>query len=345
MDTASTSSVFARRKLLGILSGSWVAQACYAVAKLGLPDAMAAGPRRVAELAEECGADARVLNRLLRAMVSMGLFRQTAPQTYALTSVTELLRSDVPGSLRQMAVLDGEEVYRSFADIMYTVRTGAPAFESIYGEPFYSCLSGRPELAATFADAMSAAQVSAALPLCDLAGSELLVDVGGGSAGLLAAALVRHPGLRGVLLELPEAVRQAKVTVADAGVENRVELVEGDFFEGVPAGGDTYVLARVLHNWTDERAELILRRVREAMMTGGTSDGRLIVIEQLLPDADNEPGPGKGMVDLLMLVLLEGYDRTQAEYVRLLERTGFALRTVRHGTGTDADSMLEAMPV
>jgi hypothetical protein len=334
------SSVFARRKLLGILSSSWVAQACYAVAKLGVPDAMAAGPRPVAELAAECGADPRVLNRLLRAMVSMGLFQQTAPQTYALTSVTELLRSDVPASLRQMAVLDGEEVFRSFADIMHTVRTGSPAFESIYGEPFYAYLSGQPELAATFADAMSGAQVSAALSLCDLAGSELLVDVGGGSAGLLAAALAHYPGLRGVLLELPEAVRQAKATITDAGVADRAELVEGDFFEAVPAGGDVYALARVLHNWTDERAELILRRVREAI----APHGRLIVVEQLLPDEDTEPGPGTGIVDLLMLVLLEGHDRTQADYVQLLERAGFTLRTVRHGTGPNADSMLEAVP-
>lgn len=334
------SSVFARRKLLGILSGSWVAQACYAVAKLGLPDAMAAGPRPVAELAAECGADPAALNRLMRAMVSMGLFRQTAPRTYALTSVTELLRSDVPASLRQMAVLDGEEVFGSFAEIMHTVRTGAPAFEAIHGEPFYAYLAGRPELAATFAEAMSGAQVAVALALCDLSGSELLVDVGGGSGGLLAAALARYPALRGVLLEQPEAVRQAKTTVADAGVEDRAELVEGDFFAGVPAGGDTYVLARVLHNWTDERAGQILSRVREAMAPAG----RLIVLEQLQPDADTEPGPGQGIVDLLMLVLLEGHDRTQADYARLLERAGFTLRTVRHGAGPHADSMLEAVP-
>jgi O-methyltransferase/methyltransferase family protein len=340
VDTAPTSSTFARRKLLGILSSSWVAQACYAVAKLGLPDAMAAGPRLVAELAAECGADPRALNRLLRAMVTVGLFRQTAPQTYALTSVTELLRSDVPGSLRQMAVLDGEEVFRSFADIVHTLRTGTPAFENIYGEPFYAYLSGQPQLAATFAEAMNGAQVSAALSLCDLTGVERLVDVGGGSGGLLTEALRQYPTLRGVLLELPEAVRQAKTTVTEAGVDDRADLVEGDFFEAVPAGGDLYVLARVLHNWTDERAELILRRVREGMGPAG----RLLVLEQLLPDAEVEPGPGKGMVDLLMLVLLEGHDRTQADYRDLLERAGFTLRSVRHGSGRHADSILEAVP-
>ena len=218
METATTGSVFARRKLLGILSGSWVAQACYAVAKLGLPDAMAAGPRPVAELAAECGADPQVLNRLLRAMVSMGLFRQTAPRTYALTSVTELLRSDVPGSLRQTAVLDGEEVFRSFADIMHTVRTGAPAFESIYGEPFYAYLSGRPELAATFAEAMSGAQiVGGAAPVRPDRRWTCWSTSAGAPAG---CSPPRSPGTRGcaaMLLELPEAVRRAKATVTDAG--------------------------------------------------------------------------------------------------------------------------------
>lgn len=339
------SSVFARRKLLGILSGSWVAQACYVVARLGVPDALAAGPRSVSELAVECGADPRVLNRLLRALVSVGLFRQVGSRTYGLTSVTELLRSDVSGSLRQMAVLDGEEVFRSFGGIVDTVRTGVPAFEVIHGESFYAYLSGRPGLAATFAEAMSGAGVSAALPLCDLAGCGLLVDVGGGSGGLLAAALVEYPGLRGVLVELSEAVRQARATVTDAGVADRVELVEGDFFDAVPAGGDVYVLARVLHNWTDERAGQILCRVREAMTAGGAPRGRLVVVEQLLAEEDTEPGPGVGMVDLLMLVLLEGHDRSEVEYRRLLEGAGFVVRAVRHGAGSGAVSVVEAVPV
>ncbi len=329
---------FARRKLLGILSSSWVAQCCYAVAKLGVPDLLADGPRTVDELAARCGADPGALARLLRGMASIGLFRRTAPRTYALTSVTEHLRSDVPHSLRQNALLDGEEVFRSFADIMHTLRTGAPAFDLVYGEPFYDYLGGNPGTAASFTDAMNANRLPDTLGACDLSGVDTLVDVGGGSGRLLTEVLTANPAMRGVLVELPEAVRQAEKKLVDAGLAGRVELVEGSFFDGVPPGGDVYVLARVLHNWADEKALSILRRVRAAMAPGS----RLVVFEQLLPDEDSEQDGASGMVDLLMLVLLEGHDRTESQYRAMLAETGFVVDEVHHGTGASADSALVA---
>lgn len=329
---------FARRKLLGILSSSWVAQCCYAVAKLGVPDLLADGPRTVDELAARCGADPGALARLLRGMASIGLFRRTAPRTYALTSVTEYLRSDVPHSLRQNALLDGEEVFRSFADIMHTLRTGAPAFDLVYGEPFYDYLGGNPGTAASFTDAMNANRLPDTLGACDLSGVDTLVDVGGGSGRLLTEVLTANPAMRGVLVELPEAVRQAEKKLVDAGLAGRVELVEGSFFDAVPPGGDVYVLARVLHNWADEKALSILRRVRAAMAPGS----RLVVFEQLLPDEDSEQDGASGMVDLLMLVLLEGHDRTESQYRAMLAETGFAVDEVHHGTGASADSTLVA---
>jgi hypothetical protein len=330
---------FARRKLLGILSSSWVAQCCYAVAKLGVPDLLADGPCSVDELAERCGANPDALARLLRGMASIGLFRRTAPRTYALTSVTEYLRSDVPHSLRQMAVLDGEEVFRSFADILHTMRTGTPAFDKIYGEAFYDYLNTDHGVAATFAEAMNANRLPATLGACDLAGVDTIVDVGGGSGGLLTEVLTTHPAMRGVLLELPEAVRQAGKKLAEAGLGGRVEIVEGSFFETVPAGGDAYVLARVLHNWADEKALTILRQVRAAMAPGA----QLVVFEQLVPEEDSDPDAASGMVDLLMLVLLEGHDRTEDHYRTLLAEAGFVLETVHHGAGPSADSALVAV--
>jgi hypothetical protein len=335
----SVAGGFARRKLLGILSSSWVAQCCYVVAKLGVPDLLADGPCSVDELAERSGADPDVLARLLRGMASIGLFRRTAPRTYALTSVTECLRSDVPHSLRQMAILDGEEVFRSFADILHTVRTGAPAFDMIYGEPFYDYINGNHAVAATFADAMNANQVPKALMACDLSEVGTLVDVGGGSGGLLAEVLAAHPGMRGVLLELPEAIRAAGKKLAETGLAGRVDLVEGSFFDGVPEGGDTYVLARVLHNWQDDKAVRILQRVHAAMAPGS----RLVVFEQLVPDEDSDPDAASGMVDLLMLVLLEGHDRTEEHYRRLLTGAGFAIEAVHHGDGPSADSAIVAV--
>jgi hypothetical protein len=327
---------FARRRLLGTLSGSVPAQCCYALAKIGIPDLLAAGPRPVPSLAAEAGADPEVLRRMLRALAGMGMFRRTAPDTYELTSVTELLRSDVPGSLRQTAIMHGEEVFRSFAEIMHTVRTGEPAFEKVHGRPFYDYLAEHPDTASVFARAMGSEPVPAALCGCDLTGVGTLVDVGGGNGGLLAEILANHPDMRGVLLELPDSIRAARARLAEAGVADRVDLVEGSFFDRIPPGGDVYVLARVLHNWTDEHAEIILRRLAAAMAT----EKRLLLVEKLLP---GEPGSAAtAMVDLLMLGMLEGRDRTEAEYMALLERAGFEVAAVRPSTSDSAEGVVEA---
>jgi hypothetical protein len=332
---------FARRRLLGVLSGGVLAQSCYAVARLGVPDLLAAGPRPVRDLAAACGADPRVLHRLLRALAALGLFRPAGPDCYELTPAGELLRSDVPGSLRQTAIMHGEEVARSFAEIMHTVRTGEPAFDKVHGQPFYDYLAEHPDTADTFVAAMGSERVPTALAGCDLTGVAMVVDVGGGNGGLLAEVLEAHPDARGVLLELPDSVRAARALLHPAGLAGRVELVEGSFFDAVPAGGDVYVLARVLHNWTDEHAEAILRGVGSAMGRGA----RLLVFEKLLED---EPGSaassvGAAMVDLLMLGMLEGHDRTAAEYVALLERAGFEVTAVRPAADPAAEGALEAV--
>jgi hypothetical protein len=331
---------FARRKLLGIVSGGVLAQCCYALAKLGVPDLLAGGPQSVAELAAACGAQERVLHRMLRALTSMGLFRRTGPQTYALTSMSELLRSNVPGSLRSTAMMHGEEVLRSLAEVMYTMRTGEPAFDKVHGEPFYAYLAGHPDAAATFAEAMGSQQVPAVLAGCDLTGVGILVDIGGGDGGLVADFLGGHPGSRAVLVDLPDAVRAARARLAAAGFAERVDLVEGSFFDQVPTGGDVYVLARVLHNWADEHAQALLARVHDATAPGT----RLIVIEEFLPE-DGEVGgsAAAGMVDLLMLVMLEGHDRTEAGYRALLGRTGFEVTGVRQATGAGQQSAIEAV--
>lgn len=334
----SGASSLARRKLLGILSGGWLAQACYAVVKLGVPDLLAAGPRTADDLAAATGADTRALYRLLRALAGAGVLRQTGPRAFALSATGELLRSDAPGSTHLVALMHGEEVFRSFAEIMHTVRSGAPAFEKVYGRPFYDYLDDNPVVARTFNESMGGQPVPAGLSTCDLSGVGTLVDVGGGNGTLLTEALTAHPGLRGVLLERPDAVRAARARLAEAGLGDRVRLVEGSFFDAVPPGGDAYVLARVLHNWNDEHALEILRRVHAAM----PPHARLVVLEELLPDAGSTGGGG--LVDLLMLVTLEGFDRTEAEYRELLVKAGFDILTVRHDTGQHASGVIEAMP-
>ncbi len=327
---------FARRKLFGILAGGVPGQCCYAVAKLGVADLLADGPRPLAELAADSGADPQVLNRLLRGLVALGVFRRAEPDGYALTSVGELLRADAPGSLRQTAIMYGDVVFRSFAEVMHTVHTGQPAFEKVYGQAFYDYLAEHPDVAETFAAAMGSEAAPAVLGEVDLSAVTTLVDVGGGDGGLLVEVLGRHPHLSGVLVELPSSVRAAGLRLDAAGLSKRAQLVEGDFFDAVPPGGDVYVLARVLHNWTDERAELLLRRTGAAMGPGA----RLLVLEKLLPDTID--ALGKAAVDLLMLVLLEGQDRTEAEYLALLDRAGFDVLRVLPSVGS-GEGLIEAV--
>ncbi|MGH3158691.1 MAG: methyltransferase family protein, partial [Streptosporangiaceae bacterium] len=165
-----------RVRLFGIMSGAWVAQCCYALAKLGLPDLMAAGPRPVAELAASAGLDERALHRMLRGLAAAGLLREDAPGHFGLTPVAQPLRSDVFGSSRDTAIIFGEEVFRSFAEITYTLRTGKPAFDKTYGQPFYDYLGDNPAAARTFGTARGGAGVPAVLSACDLGGLRTVVD-------------------------------------------------------------------------------------------------------------------------------------------------------------------------
>jgi O-methyltransferase domain len=334
-------SEYFRRRMLGVLCATWTAQACSVFATLGLPDRMAAGARATAELAAAADLDPVALHRLLAALADAGVLRQTAADRFELSQMGEYLRSDVPGSVHGSAVLYGEEVYRSFGGLLDTVRTGQPAFTGLFGQPFYEYLSGNPGPAASFNAAMSAAPEPPP-PTADLFnGAHTLVDVGGGDGGLLAEVLSDRPELHGVLVELPGAAARARDRLAGAGVLDRVQIAAGSFFDHVPAGGDLYVLRRVLHNWNDENACRLLARVRAAMPAGS----RLLVLEELLPAVPQASSAAAGawaarrnrVVDLVMLVLMEGRDRTVEEYTKLLADSRFTVKSVTPG-------VIEAVP-
>ncbi|MGC5342080.1 methyltransferase [Streptomyces sp. DT171] len=346
-DRTAAPSVRDRIALLAILTGGWPAQACYALTKLGVPDLLAEGPRPADELAAATGADVRAFRRLVRVLTAVGLLSEPGPGLVALTPTGRLLCGDTVRSSRPAALLFGEEVHRSFGGIMDSLRTGLPAFDALYGLPFYDYLADRPEVAAEFTAAMGTAPVPPALDKVDLSGAATLVDVGGGEGNLLAKLLPRHPEMRGVLAELPEAVGPARERLAALGLADRIDLVEGSFFDPLPAGGDIYVLSRVLHNWDDERAGQILRRVREAM----PDHGRLLVVERLeapVPEGAelSQQAVQERLIDLLMLVMLQGWDRSETEYRGLLEDAGFDVRAV-HSPRTRSDRaerVIEAVP-
>ena len=328
-------SSFARRKLLGILSGTWLAQAVYAASSSAcrtcwrqVPRTRPTWPRRPAPIPWPC-------TGCCAPWPWTGLLEQTGPG-YRSRSTPPRSRCapTYPGSVRQNVLMQGEEVFGAFAEILYSVRSGRPSFEKVHGRPFYEYLDGNPDAARVFNEAMGDQPFPPGVADRDWSGVSTVVDVGGGNGALLAEILTGRPGLRGVLLERPQALAHARERLAAAGVADRVTLAAGDFFAEVPGGGDVYLLARVLHNWTDDGAARILARVRAAM----PETARLLVVEDLLPPAGGSGAAARGMVDLLMLVTQEGHDRTAAEYADLFTSAGF------ERVGVDETGVLEARP-
>lgn len=312
-----------REALREQIMGFRTTQMIHVAARLGLADLLAAGPRSVAELAAAAGAEPQALHRLLRALASLGIFAQDEAGDFVLTAQAELLRSDVQGSLRDIALLYGEDwLWQAYGNMTHSVRTGAPAFTKTHGQPFYSYLHEHPRAAARFNAAMngfSGHETAAILEAYDFSAARSVVDIGGGHGALLAALLRAHPQLTGTLFDLPSVVAGAELALGEMGIAERVRTVAGDFFDEAPAGADLYVMKSVLHNWDDADASRILATCRTAMKP----EARLLAIERVLPQG-NAPAEAK-LFDINMLVVAGGCERTELEYRRLLEAAGLEL--------------------
>jgi hypothetical protein len=324
-----------------LIVGYRLSQALHVAAKLGVADHLRNGPMGVDELARAVGAHPDSFYRLMRVLASEGVFAESEPRRFELTPLAMFLQSEVPGSLRVRAIYDCDEAHwQAWGDLMHSVATGEPAFDHAHGVPFFEYMKAHAAVACSFNTVMTdqnALAAQAVVEAYDFSGLGTLVDVGGGHGSLLAAILAAYPPLRGILYDQPHVVAGARPTLEAAGVADRCAIIGGDFFERVPAGGDAYLLKHILHNWDEPRCAAILRNGRAAL----PADGRLLVVETLIPPG-NEPSYGK-YLDLGMLVLLPGCERTEAQYGELLEATGFTLSRV---IGTRSElSVLEAMPV
>ena len=323
-----------------MMTGYWVSQALYVAAKLGIADLLADGPVDCEDLATATDTHAPSLQRVLRALAGVGVFTEVSPGSFALTPLAELLRTETPGSMRALAIMYAEEQYRAWGELLHSVRTGEMAFDYQFGMGYFEYLAQHPEADRVFNEAMTGwthQLASAVVDVYDFSPFKTVVDVGGGYGALLAAILRSNPGTRGILFEQPHVVASAKEQLAPTGVADRCTLVGGDFFVAVPAGGDAYVLSQILHDWDDEHCVAILGQCRRAM----ADHGNLLVVELVLPPG-NEPSLGKWL-DLHMLVLLGGRERTAAEYDTLFRAAGFNLaRVVPTPPGP---SVVEAVPV
>jgi ubiquinone/menaquinone biosynthesis C-methylase UbiE len=308
-----------------MLTGYWISQALYVAAKLGIADLLTAGSRSVAELASATQCQPSSVYRLLRALASVGVFAEDGQGRFTVTPLGQCLRSGVPGSQHALAIMSGEEHYRAWGELLYSVQTGQPAFDKLYGMPVFDFLSRHPEQAKVFDAAMVGVhgrETAALIEAYDLTGITVLADIGGGNGSLLTGVLRHYPALRGILYDLPSVAQRAKTTVQAAGLADRCQVIGGSFFESVPSGADAYLMRHIIHDWDDAKAVTILRNVQRAI----GKEGRLLVVEGVIPPG-NDPSFSK-LLDLTMLVVPGGKERTEDEYRALYQAAGFNLTRI-----------------
>ena len=306
-------------QMVQLLAGFQVSQALYVAAKIGVADHMVDGPVPVERLASEVDADPGALSRLLRTLSSLGVFSESEPDVFGLTPLGGTLVSDRDGSMRDLALMWMETHYAPFAGLIGTVRSGECAATQFYGQPFFSWLADQPEQVDRFSRAMAnltGGIKAGAIASYDFSGAGKIVDVGAADGALLARVLTATPGTTGIAFDLPHVVAEAEATVKGYGLGDRLITQGGDFFDAVPDGADTYLLSMVLHDWSDADATRLLANIRDVAAPGA----RIIAFELVMPTGD-QPHMSK-MIDLTMLGMLDGRERTDAEMRALFEGAG-----------------------
>jgi hypothetical protein len=309
--------------LMRLITGFLVSQAISVAATLGIPDLLGSGPQRCDDLAIATRAQPDALYRLLRALASVGVLEERDDRQFALSPMGHLLRSDVVSSRGACACLIGQSNYwNAWGDLLDCVRTGQTAFDKVHGTSVWTYRAEHPDIAATFDRAMGTTTESiatAVLAVLDLGRYNTIVDVGGGEGAFLTRLLGTYPTMRGVVFDQPHVVARVKQRLDCGALAARCEVVGGDFFEAVPANADAYLLKWISHDWDDQKAVDILRSCRRAMKAGS----RLIVVEYVI--ASSNEGSEAKFMDLNMMVITGGIERTRDEFERLFAATGFKL--------------------
>ncbi len=312
--------------LIQLLTGMWAMQAVATAARLGIPDALAAGPRTAGEVAAQISSRPDAVARLLRALASLGIFAAGDGGRFTLTEIGERLRSGVPGTFRDAFIAESDPVHwQSWEHLTEAVRTGLPRPAEVFGMPAFDWYGRNPVHGEQFGRAMeniSRFAAAAVLEAYDFSDAKTIMDVGGGNGSLALAILSKHPGLKGKVVDLPYMESAANAGIGAAGAAGRCGFEPCDFFQGVPGGADLQVLKFILHDWTDEECVRILKKCREALAPGG----RLVIVEMLVPEPVRPEFVM--LMDLNMLVMTGGRERTEREFTEVLSRAGFRLTRV-----------------
>ncbi|HEY6442808.1 MAG TPA: methyltransferase [Candidatus Acidoferrales bacterium] len=327
MSAPSAASAAHAGQIMQLATGYMPAACLYTAAKMKIADLLAAGPKHISELAGAAEKrNENALYRTLRALASVGVFRELNPGTFANTPLSEQLRSDLAGSSRDTVLFLANPLhFRVFAELMHSIESGETAFKKVTGLNSSEFFRQDAEENREFNAAMTSITTSfigPALAAYDFGESGTLADIGGGHGFLLTAILQKHPGLRGMVFDLPHVVEGAKPRIESLGLASRCEIASGDFFKTVPRA-DSYVLKSIIHDWDDTRAITILKNCAAAMR--GNS-GKIILLEFVI-DPGNEPSLGK-WIDLEMLTMAGGRERTEAEYAELFAKAGLRLARV-----------------
>jgi orsellinic acid C2-O-methyltransferase len=332
-----------RARAQRLVSGFRGYQLVVAACRLKVPDLVAGGPRTADELAAATGTHAPSLHRMLRGLAAWQVFVEQADGRFAATPLSDMFRSDRPG-LRNLAIMLSEEGYQVWGELMHVLETGQPAYERVFGKARWEHLADHPASSAQFNAAMVETSNRVGLDFVasyDFDGARTVVDVGGGSGALLAAVLRAHPEMQGVLFDVAAGLEGARESMQAADLQDRVTFVEGSFFESVPGGGDVYLLKSIVHDWEESKARQILKACRTAMK----ATSKVVLVERDVPERIDDPDSAlqAAMLDLHMMVVLGGRERTPGEYAELLAGAGLHLnRRIPLGTEFVA---FEAVPV
>jgi hypothetical protein len=312
--------------LVQLIFGKCISMAISVAAKLRVADLLADGPKTLADLANATETHAPSLYRILRTLAAAGVFAEQVDGRFALTPMSQYLRTGAKGSVRGMADFFGSDwSWRAWGHLLETVQTGRTAFDSIFGEPVFDYLAKHPDESAVFNEGMTGFSSNIAPAVAEaysFAAFKTIVDVGGGHGVLLNTILQAYEGVKGIVFDSPHVVVGAEDAIHTAGLTGRCRAVGGDFFRSVPAGGDAYLMKHIIHDWPDDRATTILRNCREGVKPGG----KLLLVELVI--APGNTADLAKVIDLEMLAIASGQERTEVEYRQLLAGAGWRLTRV-----------------
>ena len=321
-------------------TGMVISAALQPIARLKIPDLLADGPHHISQLAAESATNEDALYRVMRLLASVGVFAELPDKVFAITPMSQLMRSDIPGSLRDMVLwISNPFHFQVHAELEHSVRTGQPAVEKVCGQTAFEAIFSRPEVAYDFNLAMTCFSrriAPALLEAYDFSGIDTLMDVAGGHGAVLCEILSRYPSMKGVLFDMPNVIEEANCHICALKMDERCQTINGDFFDEIPPGADAYYMQHILHDWNDEKCLKILANCRKALT--GRAGGRLLIVDMVVPE-NSDPHPSKWL-DIEMLLMPGGRERTRPEWEALFTRAGFEITRIVPMKA--AESLIEA---